>query len=225
MASHARLNLERTRTEIRHFYAIHQLVKDIPGVRKKLDVLNKGMIVLVSAAWEGFCEDLAAEALLLIVDEATAATALPVPLQRIIARELQQSPHELAIWRLAGDGWRDVLRDRLEDLHEERNRRLNTPKTGNIDELFRSALGIEQVSTDWSTPRSSAEENASRLDAFIELRNSIAHRGVDDRPVPKTTVRQFNNHVNVLAERTEHVIELCVEGAIRRWPWRLGRSG
>jgi hypothetical protein len=49
----ARLNLERTGSEIRDFYTVHQLVKDMLAVRRRLGVLNKGMIVLLSAIWEG----------------------------------------------------------------------------------------------------------------------------------------------------------------------------
>jgi len=51
--------------------------------------------------------------------------------------------HDLAVWSLADGGWRQVLMDRLDGLREARNRRLNTPKAGQIDDLFFRALGIE----------------------------------------------------------------------------------
>jgi RiboL-PSP-HEPN len=218
----ARLNLERTGSEIRDFYVVHQLAKDIRGIRRRLDVLNKGTIVLLSAIWEGFCEDITAEALLLLVDGAPDAGALPTPLQRIIARELKQSPHELAVWRLAGDGWRDVLHTRLSYLQKERNRRLNTPTSTNIDEFFKQALGIDEMSSNWATTRTSAKENASRLDTFIELRNAIAHRGLGDAVVHKTTVKNFNNHIQQLATLTESAVEQLVERSIGRHPWKRG---
>jgi len=50
----ARLNLERTGSEIRDFYAVHQLVKDMPAVRRKLAVLNKGTIEEMSSNWAGY---------------------------------------------------------------------------------------------------------------------------------------------------------------------------
>jgi RiboL-PSP-HEPN len=220
MPSMARSNLARTGSEIRDFYAVHQLVKDMPGIRRKLDVLNKGTIVLLSAIWEGFCEDLTAEALLLLVDGAPDAAALPTPLQRIVARELKQSPHELAVWRLAGDGWRDVLHTRLSYLQKERNRRLNTPTSTNIDEFFKQALGIDEISSNWATTQASAKENASRLDAFIELRNAIGHRGLGDAVVSKTTVKNFNNHIQRLATLTESAVEQLLERSIGRHPWK-----
>ncbi len=219
ISSTARLNLERTRSEIRDFYAVHQLVKNMPAVCRKLDVLNKGTIVLLSAIWEGLCEDLTAEALLLLVDGAPDAAALPTSLRRIVAQDLEESPHELAVWQLAGEGWRDLLRTRLSDLQEERNRRLNTPKSANIDEFFKQALGIEKMSSNWATPQATAEENASQLDAFIELRNAIAHRGLPDVSVPKIQVKRFNNHVQRLAMQTETAVEGLIEGSIGRCPW------
>lgn len=222
MPSMARLNLERTGSEIRDFYAVHQLVKDMPAVRRKLTVLNKGTIVLLSAIWEGFCEDLTAEALQLLVDGAPDAAALPTPLQRIVARELKQSPHELAVWRLAGDGWRDVLHTRLSHLQKERNRRLNTPTSTNIDDFFKQALGIDEISSHWATTRASAKENASRLDAFIELRNAIAHRGLGNAVVSKAMIKNFNNHIQRLATLTESGVEQLVERSIGCHPWKRG---
>jgi hypothetical protein len=216
----ARNHLERTGSEIREFYAVHQLAKGTPAIRRKLGILNKGTIVLLSAVWEGFCEDLTAEALLLLVDGAPDAAAMPTPLQRIVARELRQTPHELAVWRLAGDGWRDVIRTRLDSLQEERNRRLNTPTSTNIDEFFKRALGIEEMSSNWSTAQASAQENASKLDVFIELRNAIAHRGLGDTVVPKTTVKSFNNHIQQLATLTDSAVEQLVERSIGGSPWK-----
>ncbi len=198
MPSMARFNLERTGSEVRDFYAVHQLAKDMPAIRRKLDILNKGTIMLLSAIWEGFCEDLTAEALLLLVDGAPDSAALPTTLQRIVARELKQSPHELAVWRLAGDGWQDVLHTRLSHLQMERNRRLNTPTSTNIDEFFKQALGIDAMSSNWATTQASAKENASRLDTFIELRNAIAHRGPGDDVVPKKVFQNGGLWVGVL---------------------------
>lgn len=224
MPSIARLSLEGSGSEIRDFYTVHQLVKDMPAVRRKLEVLNKGTIVLLSAVWEGFCEDLTAEALLLLVEGAPGSVCLPVPLRREIARELEDSPHELAVWDLAGGGWRDVLLARMERLREERNRKLNTPKSANINEHFRRALGIEEMSSHWVTPEGSAEQNAIALDAFVELRNDIAHRGLKDVVVTKGVVKKFNNHIQRLAAATEAVVEDLVESSIGRRPWTTGET-
>lgn len=224
MPSEARLNLQQTGSEIHDFFTIHQLMKDVRKARRRLVVLNKGMVVLLAASWEGFCEDITAEALAILVDRAPNAAALPSSLRRAIARELENSPHELEIWRLAGDGWRDVLRARLSHLQEERNRRLNTPKSGNIDEFFKQALGIDKMSSNWGTAQASADENASKLDGFVQIRNEIAHRGLRDALVTKTAVKDFNNHIQKLATQTESTVEELIERSIGHSPWHEGDS-
>jgi HEPN superfamily RiboL-PSP-like protein len=224
MPSEARLNLQQTGSEIRDFFTIHQLMKDVRKARRRLVVLNKGMVVLLSASWEGFCEDLTAEALAILVDEAPNAAVLPIPLRRAIARELESSPHDLEIWRLAGDGWRDVLRARLSHLQDERNRRLNTPKSGNINDFFKHALGIDEMSSNWGTAQASADENASTLDGFVQLRNEIAHRGLRDSVVTKTAVKNFNSHIQKLATQTETTVEELIERSIGHCPWQAGDS-
>jgi len=72
---------------------INRLVKlhtrvggDAPGRRFGLEVLNKSAIVLITAIWEAYCEDLASEAVKHIVTHAKGAEALQ---QRSL---LQRSP-------------------------------------------------------------------------------------------------------------------------------------
>jgi RiboL-PSP-HEPN len=48
-----------------------------PGRRYGLEVLNKSAVVLITAIWEAFCEDLASEAVEFVVDNAKKAELLP----------------------------------------------------------------------------------------------------------------------------------------------------
>ena len=96
---------------------------------------------------------------------------------------------------------------------------MNTPKSASVDEFFKRALGIERISSHWSTAEGSAEQNAVVLDAFVELRNDIAHRGLKDVAVTKSVVKKFNNHIQRLAAVTEAAVEDLVEAAISRRPW------
>jgi hypothetical protein len=112
----------------RQLLAIHKEIGgDKPG-RRKLDVLNNAGIVLVCAFWEAFCGDLADEALAHLIEDARDPDALPAPLQKLIARAVRADKNELAPWKLAGDGWRRLLRDRAAELREQRNRALDTPQ-------------------------------------------------------------------------------------------------
>jgi hypothetical protein len=66
----------------------------------------------------------------------------------------RRSPNELAVWSLCGDGWKQILKARLDKLQEQRNKKLNTPKTNKIDELSLQSYGLT-----WPNPNGHLEEH------------------------------------------------------------------
>lgn len=173
-----------------------------PGRRYGLEVLNKSAVVLVTAFWEAYCEDVASEALEHLVNNVESADKLPLELQKRVAKQLEADDHDLAVWRLADQGWRVVLQERLHDLTTERNLRLNTPKTGNIDALFLDAVGIDAVSSSWNVRSMTAKQAAARLDHFVVMRGAIAHRGAALSSVRKKDVVEYYELVKAIASRT-----------------------
>lgn len=185
------------------------------GRRRQLEVLNKAAIVLVCAYWEAFCEDTVAEALNYILERTVDPNRLPDELKRKVAVELKKAPHEHEVWKLAGDGWKQVLSERMERFTEERNRKLNTPKTDQIDALFKETLGIDGVSSSWKIAKSMTVERAKKkLDKFIELRGSIAHRGSHKTSVRKADAISFADHILSLAGATNTRVEAEIEKVI-----------
>lgn len=203
MASKARKAFDTSCGEIDRLLEIHEhLGGSSPGRRYRLEVLNKSGIVLLTALWEAYCEDIAAETLRHIVEHAPSADRIPLDLQKAVAKEVRSDQHELSPWTLAGDGWRAVLTARLDDMRVERNRRLNTPKSDRIDELFQDALGIPKVSSGWYWPGMSAEQARRKLDRYVELRGAIAHRGSAARSVKKGALTDYYAHVKKLVGKT-----------------------
>jgi hypothetical protein len=203
MASKARRAFDENCEDIERLLEIHaDLGGDARGRRRRLEVLNKSAIVLITSFWEAYCEDLAAEGLEHFVTHTSDATSLPVDLRKQVAQELERDNHELATWKLAGDGWRSVLSSRLDGLREERNRRLNTPKTAQIDELFLRALGVPKVSSSWKWNNMSMAKASRKLDTFVELRGAIAHRGAAGGSVHKQAVADYYGHVRLLVGKT-----------------------
>lgn len=144
MASAARKAFDKNVKDIERLLELHNQIGGAQkGRRYGLEVLNKSAIVLITAFWEAYCEDVASEGLAHIVKHAKSADALPTELKKQVAAELKKHNHELELWKVADDGWRKYLGDRLEALRETRDRKLNTPKTANIDALFLSAVGID----------------------------------------------------------------------------------
>jgi hypothetical protein len=126
MPSKARSSLDENLGDIDVLLALHSMTGgDAPGRRYGLEVLNKSAIVLITACWEAYCEDLASEALAHIVKFSKSSDALPDELKRQIAKEIKGAQHELEVWKVADDGWKLYLTSRLGKLTEERNRRLN----------------------------------------------------------------------------------------------------
>jgi hypothetical protein len=213
MPSKARTAFDENASDVDRLLEIHaNLGGDSKGRRFRLEVLNKSAVVLITAFWEAYCEDLVAEALEYIVKRAANSSVLPVELKRKVAKELKANPNEIAIWQLADQGWRGLLEGRLKNLSEERSRRLNTPKSSNIIDLFSVALGIDDISTRWRWGRKSVKQAKADLDWFIELRGAIAHRGQAEISCTKWQVTEYFNLVKRLVGTTDPLIDDVLHG-------------
>lgn len=221
MASKARAAFDENAKDIQRLLEFHQQVGgDAPGRRYGLEVLNKSAVVLITAFWEAYCEDIAAEGLEHIIKHAKSANALPNELKKLVAKKLMNADHELEVWKVADDGWRQYLKDHLKELKEQRDRRLNTPKTQQINELFKSALGIEQVSHSWVWAKKLPAKRASeKLDKYVSLRGAIAHRGKPNTSVTKANVTDYFEFVKSLVGKTGEGVNLHVKKASGKPLW------
>lgn len=221
MPSEARKAFDKNLIDIERLMKLHQQVGGkLPGRRYGLEVLNKSAIVLITSFWEAYCEDIAAEGLAHIVKHAKSADALPKEMKKQIAKELTADKNELALWAVADEGWRLVLESRLARLQEQRNRRLNTPKSAEIDDLFMSALGLTNISDSWKWARKMTSKRArSKLDKYVTLRGSIAHRGISLKGVTKGEVDDYYDFVKQLAAKTGGEVNSHVKTITGRPLW------
>jgi len=203
--------------DVERLLDIHrELAGDGPGKKHGVEVLNKSAVVLMCAAWEAYCEDIAAEAIDHLVNHAANASKLPKELRKQIARELERDLDNLAVWRLADDSWRQLLQARTQTLADERNRNLNTPKTANIRSLFRDAIGLPNVPSAWYWQKMSAVQAAEKLDSYVTLRGDIAHRSKAAATIKKSHASKFGEHVKRLVEKTDCYINYQLEKACGR---------
>ncbi len=221
MPSKARIALTQNLGDVNRLLELHQEKGGAKkGRRYGLEVLNKSAIVLLSACWEAYCEDLSGEALAHIVKHAKTSASLPERLRKDLARELKDESHDLAIWNIADEGWRTYLTQRLASLQEARNRKLNTPKAANIDQLFRDAIGLESVSASWRWSNKLTVKGArDKLDWYIELRGAIAHKGSAGKPVTKAQVVDFLELTKNLSSKTGGRVNLFVKAAVGKRLW------
>ena len=174
-----------------------------PGRRYGLEVLNRSAIVLITSYWEAYCEDIAEEALEIIVNHAPTADFLPKEIKKIIAKKLKDDRNELAIWNISDDKWRNVLKDNLLELKNERNKNLNTPKHYNIDKLFETTIGLPDISKKWIWAKKLTVPKAQeKLNKFVALRGDIAHRGKSNVSVTKANVQDYLEFVKKAAAKT-----------------------
>jgi len=199
MVSKAWIAFDENADDIRRLLEIHAtLGGDARGRRYRLEVLNKSAIILITAIWEAFCEDIAAEALDFLLAQVSTASKLPLALRKRIANDVKADRNELAVWDLAGEGWKARTRSHL----NERIRKLNTPKCQNVDELFEDAIGLAKLSDSWSWSRTPVETSRNKLDDYVSLRGALAHGDKDPRSVTKAEVEEYFEHVRRLAERS-----------------------
>jgi len=175
-----------------------------PGRKYGVAVLNKSAIVLLCASWEAYCEDIVSEVVQHFVDHAPDANALPQALRNRIATDLHTD--KMKMWTLAGDGWRAVLQARLADLKVERDRKLNTPKTSQIKQLFADHAGYGDITSEWYWHGRTVDSATDTLDEFVTLRGAIAHRVEADSATHKATVTKYTQFIGRLVRRIDGVM-------------------
>lgn len=209
MASNARNSFDENLVDIERLIDFHQVAEHLdkevspdspPPVGK--DVVLRSAIVLLVTYWEAYLEDITTEAITLIVDKVSDPTKLPKDLKKSIIKELAKDPNELASWQLAGDGWRKLLQDRLPKLQEGRDRSFNTPKSHQTREFLSVALGIADVTKAWEFAERTPEENAAKLDALVETRGQIAHRGKLTKKITEESVTDATDFIKKLVSKT-----------------------
>ena len=190
-----------------------------PGRRAGVEILNKSGIVMLTACWEAFIEDTAAEAFEFLLAEATDHKSIPKGILRKVADRLKEDKNDLKIWDLAGAGWKDVLRNYKTEMLHAHIGFFNTPRAGNIDTLFSELLDCHKVSTHWHWNRMSAEAAKLKLSDYIKLRGSIAHRLKAENPVLKDDVDGYSKFIVRLGVRTSNVIRDHIQTITGKFPW------
>lgn len=174
--------------------------------------LIKSTVVLVCAYWEAFCEDLVSEALEFVITNCKSADELPNSIKKVIADKIKKDPNQLSPWKLADDCWKDYLKASLKELTDGRNNSFNTPKPDQVDDLFKKALGIENVSDSWTWKKgtffdddTTSEVAKKQLKDFVTLRGQIAHRG-ESTLTTRTDVILYFRYVIRIMNKTEDAV-------------------
>jgi len=170
----------------------------LPGGRgrKGLGHLTRAGVLLLCAAWELYIEELLVEAAKACRDRANSPDNLPVSVQKTISTYVKESKHQLKPLALAGDGWKTIYLD----IVNETAAALNTPKHHTIDVLFHHMIGIEDLSTCWSNGTAS-------VDGFVTARGAVAHRGADSGYIKQHRLQwEFKAQIEKAAVETDNAV-------------------
>lgn len=122
--------------EISELASIHtEIAGNTRGRKSKVQVLNKSAIVLLTASWEYYVEDLVREAFKFLLDNAEDHTAFPFSVLAKASKEIKNDKDDRRVWQLAGDGWKSILENYKNTILEKEIDYFHVPRPENIDEL------------------------------------------------------------------------------------------
>ena len=200
---------------------IHEtLTGQEPGRRFGVEVLNKSAIVLATACWEAYIEDLAEEAFNFLFDASLDHSGIPTKVQGLVGRSLKDEPDDKSVWKMADEGWRTVLQNYKANVLKRYTGTLNTPKPDKIDKIFEELIGLQNLSSSWSWRRMPSGEAINRLTKYIELRGAIAHRVSVRTAVRKSDAIEYALFVLRLAAKTTNTVGKYLTDITGQKPWR-----
>lgn len=193
-------------------------------VPEGMEVLFRSAVVLMVSHWEAYIEDITSEALNHLVSKTKESTSLPKEIKKQVATELKAATNEIEVWKIADGGWRPYIKGRLKNFKEVRDRNFNTPKALKTQEFIKVAIGLENICSAWATDEVTEAEAKKKLDALIEVRGQIAHRGRLDEKLDKVWVVDHMGFLRKLASKTGGEINAHVRGITGSGLWEKKKS-
>ena len=178
--------------------------------RRGLGHITRGGVLMLCAAWELYVEEVIREGVQFFVASVDLPNALPKDVQKELSRAVKESKHDLKPLELAGEGWKNLYRNHA----QETLTRLNTPKSGNLDSLFKRFLGVPSISATWT-------KGAQTINDFVGVRGDIAHRGRDAHYVKIGKLSEYKDVISSAAIDTDNYLSEFLRdstpGGARPW--------
>lgn len=209
-------NNKHTKLLIENVHEVRRLRKFRPitsGDTK--EVLYKSSIVLLVACWESFVEDLVSHSLEYMVEECVSPNKFPPS----VLDRVSSSYSGQKMWGLAGDGWRQALRDHLKTVLGKTSGIFNTPRADQVDELFKKVIGLENISHSWHWDAIDFNIAVNNLNELVTLRGAIAHRVKADKTVTLETVKEAEELIYSLAVKSHNKTLAYLKHVVGKSPW------
>ena len=220
MPSTAKATFLANKADIVELWNIHQEVAGQgPGRKYGVEVLNRAAIVFITACWESYIEDLAAESFDFLLTNATTSASIPAKVKAFATKAILDQKDPKKLWDIADSGWRVLLNTHKATTIRHWLGDFNTPKTAQVNGLYLELLGIKKLSTSWSWPGINAASVETKLDDFIQLRGDIAHRLKPANTVKKWKGTNYLAHVSSIVDRCELALSNHLQAQTGIVPW------
>ena len=190
---------------------------DVWDFKDHKTVVLKSSIVLMVSHWEAYVEDICSEAIEHIVASAENSDKLPKDLKKQIAKEIRSNQNELKMWDLSGKGWKEIISQRINEYHDQRNWKFNSPKSQQVINFYNEYLGIKDISKNWSYENLTVSECKDKLNEIVEVRGAIAHRGHPPKTINLKLTKEYSAFLKSIIGKTggsvnSHVKKICGTG-------------
>jgi len=192
MPSKAKIDFVNNTFDLERLFAIHANVSGQgEGRRHGVEVLNKSAIVLITACLESYVEDVVKEALEFLIKKCDDPNKIPNKVKVSAFDPLKDSGDPTKAWKIAGSGWKKVLKDNKDRYTKKFIGYFNTPNPDNINELIHNVIGFREISSKWRWQGMSKKASHDKLVEYIKMRGAIAHRTRHMRSITKSMAEDY----------------------------------
>ena len=219
MPSAAKQAFDSNSNDVQELWSIRQGLSGKGKNANGINVMNRSAVIFITAAWESYVEDFAMEAFDHLLANATTASQIPAKVRTLATKSIWEQKDPSRIWDIADAGWRTYLVQHRETVRTQWLGSFNTPKTEQVNGLYRELLGIRKLSDAWSWKAMSASAAGSKLDGYVTIRGDIAHRLKHAKPVHQHVSKKYQDHVERIVDCCEaHVGQYLVD-TVGSKPW------
>jgi|TARA_B110000093_G_scaffold177982_1_gene215855 hypothetical protein len=198
-------------TDVERIIASHGQLNHSGKGRRGLGHITRSGVLMLCAAWESYVEEVMLEGVVYFSGKFDSPKELPKSIQKELSSHVKDSKHELKPLELAGEGWKTLYRNHTEEVLMG----LNTPKSGNLNPLFKRFLGIEELSESWSLGKDT-------INNFVSTRGDIAHQGSQAQYITINNLTTYKSQIEATALDVDNMLTeyLCSSTPGTERPWR-----
>lgn len=206
--------------KVQELLAIHEKIAGTTKGRKSgVETLNKSCIVLLTACWETFIEELAGNAFDYLLKNAKTHSIIPFNVLTKASNDLKNDKDNRKIWELADTGWKTVLSKYKNQIINKELDYFHVPRPENINDLYEKLLGINTITKYWKWKRMNNNSVIKTLNDFIDLRGEIAHKLKSSRSILKKDVLYYTKFINCCGVILHNATTMHLEKTTGKSPW------